>query len=204
MFNIAQRGNTTVDNLVSGNCLVDASLISVGQVLYVPSPIQPPENDDRDEYQHPDSQQDFLEYWLISEVDSPIDGIQVGCESYIVPVATEKIATGNTIEDLTTALNDLLAPNQQYLDGVTNYILEDQNLFVDSVTLDNDHATVQIGGQLYGLGTCADPIFEGQIVQTIFQFEEIQSVTVMNGGMNLREFVDMSDRPSIPDHIYTR
>lgn len=364
MFNIAQRGNTTLDILVSANCLVDASLISVGQVLYVPSPIQPPEsavntpdpldpnrytvelwwiikgdegrtgfpvgcgdsiylqqsgipanlsmeetvtraftylsNNNNagtgatgrgwwnpmsqttltldsysftgehvtahfsgqlnlsgvcfdaqlepqiainlmsltrtksatiyvngknlrdsfdmsgtntkttytwDEFQYPETQpnQEQLEFWLLAETNTMSGGIQLGCEGYIVPQGLTTARTNNTVTDLTTALNTLFTPDQQYPDNLSNYLLEDQGLFVDNIAIDtNGHATIQIGGNLHGWGVCADAIFEGQIIQTIFQFDEIQSVTVMNGTMNLREFVDMSGLPDVPDHIYRR
>lgn len=39
---IAARGSTTVDTLVSANCLTNANLISPGQVLYVPYQVIPP------------------------------------------------------------------------------------------------------------------------------------------------------------------
>lgn len=41
LANIAQRYNTNVDELVAGNCLSDANLIRVGQVLRVPGSAQP-------------------------------------------------------------------------------------------------------------------------------------------------------------------
>jgi LysM repeat protein len=357
MFGIAQRGNTTVETLVSANCLVDAGLISVGQVLYVPSPIQSSQatntsdpldpnrytlqlwwiikgdegrtgfpvgcgdsiylrqsgipvnlsmdetvkrafeyltdnnnagnswsnplsatslnldsysiNGDHvtanfsgqpnlsgicfdaqlepqialnimsvtqtksatiyvngenlrdifdmsgintkttytwDEIQYPETQteQEFLQFWVISEVDAPSNGIQVGCEGYIVPIKTSIVATDNTSNDMKTALNTLLAPNQQLQVDHTNYLLDEQNLFVENVSIEDGHATVLIGGDLYGWGACADPIFEAQIIQTIFQFEDIQSATVMNGELNLRQFVDMSGLPDAEDHVYTR
>jgi len=47
LFSIAQRNNTTVDELVTVNCLANANAIRVGQTLYVPNlsnspPTQPP------------------------------------------------------------------------------------------------------------------------------------------------------------------
>ncbi len=361
MFNIAQRGNTTVDILVSANCLVDASLISVGQVLYVPSSIQPPEfgeptsdplnpnrytvelwwiikgnegrtgfpvgcgdsiylqqsgipanlsmeetvtrafkylsddnnagtgatgrgwwnpmsatslildsysiNNDHvtanfsgqlnlsgvcfdaqlepqiainlmsltrtksatiyvnaenlrdifdmsglntkttytwDEFQYPETQtnQEVLQFWVGTETNSA-NAIEAGC-GYIIPITTNHIATGDTKADITTALTALFDPNQVVPSSNYDKLLSQSNLFVESVTLDQGHATIKIGGNLQGWGVCADPIFEAQITQTIFQFEDIQSAIVMNGEMNLRQFVDMSGRPSVKDHIYTR
>jgi len=357
MFGIAQRGNTTVETLVSGNCLVDAGLISVGQVLYVPSPIQarPPstvvapatidpnrytvelwwiikgdggnngfpagcddsialqqsgiptnlsmdetikrafayltddanvgtgqtgsgwwnpmsttslkmdsytidgnhvtaylsgdfstggvcsftqyepqivlnvmtlthtksatiyingENyrqsndmsgqDQRTSYTWEEFQRGFVEFWLISKTGNHPRAKQVGCESYIVPRMTTTYATGDLTQDLNTALFALFLPDRQNPEGITNDLLDDQGLFVESVTIENSHATVQIGGELQGIGTCADPVFEAQIIQTIFQFDDIQSATVTNKGMNLREFVDMSGRPEVQDHVYRR
>lgn len=59
-----------------------------------------------------------------------------------------------------------------------------------------------IGGKFQNVGTCIDSIIERQIIQTIFQFDDIQSATVMNGDMNFRQFVDMSGDPALKDHIY--
>lgn len=39
LASIASRSNTTIDQLTQGNCLVDANLISVGQVLRVPNSV---------------------------------------------------------------------------------------------------------------------------------------------------------------------
>ena len=39
---IAQRGNTTASTLASGNCLTNANVISVGQVLRTPNPVTAP------------------------------------------------------------------------------------------------------------------------------------------------------------------
>ena len=79
------------------------------------------------------------------------------------------------------------------------------NLHAYDISIENGHAIVNIGFKLHGIGTCADPIIEGQIIQTIFQFDEIQTAKVIiNGDGNLRQLVDQSGRLDIIDYVYTR
>ena len=80
-------------------------------------------------------------------------------------------------------------------------------LFVESIQIDDGFAEVLLGGRLWGIGSCGDAILEAQIMQTIFQFDEIDRARVRDSAMNLRQITDMSDRFSqeaLYNFVYTR
>lgn len=162
--------------------------------------------DTRTTYTWEELHHQFIEYWVISSKSDHTRAIQLGCESYIVPRKTAMLYTDDTLADLNTAFRGLFLynPDPENADNLMANYLRDQSLFIEQASLEDGHLTVNIGGELQGVGVCIDPVIEGQIIQTIFQFEDIERATVMNGDINLRQFVDMSGRPSIQDHIYTR
>lgn len=367
LFGIAQRGNTTVDTLVSANCLVDASLISVGQTLYVPSAILPPvgntnnENQDNiqndpnryttelwwiiqgdngragfpvgcgdsiylqqsgipanlsqndtinrafdylnddtnfgagqgdrgwwnplsttslfvnqytvngnrvtvdfggelllrgvcfdaqieaqialnimsltgtrsatitvngrnmreifdtsgletrisytwDEFQNSDpiAPQTQVQFWLGSETNGVVGAVPIGCESFLTPINTDRAVSNDLKEDLTFALSTLFDPNRSNPSTVYIDYLNQQGLSVQNIVINGSHVTVTMGGEFLGIGVCGDPIIEGQVLYTIFQFDEIQSAKVIiNNDGNLRRIVDQRD-VDVSDYIYTR
>lgn len=188
LFDIAQRSNSTVDTLVSANCLVDAGVISVGQVLYVPNPVQ---------------SRVPIEYWVGSETNASADAIPVGCDGYLMPIVTDDFVGGDVSQNIKVALTNLFNPNPTLSPAYMNF-LAPQNLTVDSVVVTNGDAVVNLGGGLMGVGVCALPILQGQILHTIFQFEEVQTVKVMNGYKNLAEVMDQIGLEDLSGYVYMR
>lgn len=147
----------------------------------------------------------IIRYWVESETNGVSDAITVGCESYLAPLLTNSMKSDDTVSDLKIAFDALFDPDRKNPSTVFTNLLKDQNLRAFDISVEDGHAIVNIGPKLLGIGTCADPIIEGQIIQTIFQFEAIQTATVyINGDRNLRQLVDQSGRPEISEYVYTR
>jgi len=148
-------------------------------------------------------------FWLGSFSDYRGQGIEVGCESYLLPVDTGLARGGNTLAELSQALSALFDPEQKHpAAGVeTEDWIKELGLSVAGIHIDGDLAEITLGGQLMGIGTCGDAILEAQILQTVFQFSDIARARITDGETNLRQIVDMSDRFSMEElkaHIYDR
>lgn len=147
-------------------------------------------------------QGDLIEYW-VSASSGAVSGLVVGCDNYMSAIEVDNFVSGDLRQDIEIALNSMFDPNR-WIPPVFRNDLKNQNLSVQSVTINGSHVDVNIGGTIMGIGVCYDPVYEAQIVQTIFQFEQVQSVKVMNGERNLRQVSDQSGRPEVVDHVYTR
>lgn len=147
----------------------------------------------------------IVQFWVGIESNTVANTIQVGCGSYITPIISNSMRTDDTVDDLHEAFDALFDPNGKNPSTVYSNLLKDKNLDAYDITVEDGHAVVYIGPKLHGIGTCADPIIEGQIIQTIFQFEEINTAKVIiNGDYNLRQMVDQSGDLSLVDYVYTR
>ncbi|GEM_PF-2221979 len=145
----------------------------------------------------------LIAYWVGAEIGSPDTDVVVGCETYLTPMQLDNPITGNLQQDVETALRALLDSNR-WIPPIYTNLWKDQNLTVDDVTISDGHAEIEIGGQLMGGGVCSDPILVGQMIETIFQFDQIQSARVMNGTLNLQQLVDQSGLEDLTDYTYTR
>jgi hypothetical protein len=74
---------------------------------------------------------------------------------------------------------------------------------VNSVTIENGLATIQLTGDIMMLGTCADAEMEAQLLLAVFNEPSIQSALIMLGDANMRSFFDMSGETGA-DFQYTR
>jgi len=145
-----------------------------------------------------------IQYWVGQEgFGAPTEDIVVGCDSYITPIDVDNLVSGDLRLDIEIALQSLIDPNR-WIPDIYTQLWKNQNVTIESVTVNGSHVDVQIGGQVMAGGVCSDPILEGQFIQTIFQFGGVQSAKVMNGDRNLRQFIDQSGRPDVVDYVYTR
>jgi len=146
----------------------------------------------------------LIEYWVGQDgFGSPATDVMVGCDTFITAIDGDHQVSGDVKQDIEIALQTLFDPNR-WIPPVYTNLVKDQNLTVESVTVNGGHVDVRIGGQLLSGGVCANPIIEGQILQTIFQFNAVQSVKVMNGDMNLKRLTDESGLEDLTDYVYTR
>jgi len=147
--------------------------------------------------------------WLGSFSNYQGGGIEVGCESYLLPVDAGLARGRNTLAELSLALSALFDParNHPAADVETEDWIKELGLSVAGIHIDEGMAEITLNGQLKGIGTCGDAILEAQILQTVFQFSDIVRAKITDGETNLWEIVDMSDRLSEEkrrEYIYER
>ena len=133
-----------------------------------------------------------IQIWVGTYDDYEGEGIAYGCGSYLLPVDTGITRSGDTIEDLRLALEALLSPDLNHPEANTEDALKDLNLAVEEITIVEGEAVVALAGTLLGPGHCGDAIIEGQILQTVFQFEAIERVKVSDGETNLWTMIDLT------------
>ena len=153
------------------------------------------------------TESDSIVYFVGSFEDYGGQRLIVGCDSFLYPVDTGSARGGDALHDMRLALEALFDPQAPHdIAEPFDWIL-DLGLFVESIQIDGGFAEVLLGGRLWGIGSCGDAILEAQIMQTIFQFDEIDRARVRDSAMNLRQITDMSDRFSqeaLYNFVYTR
>lgn len=163
--------------------------------------------DTRDEYIWEEfSEVRLIEYWIISSIEESDKAIDVGCGSYIVPRKTPTTVSDDTLADLNTALRWLMtaSPTERDGDHISNSYWLDQGLFIEHAEIHDGHADIDIGGVYHEVSDCIDSVLEAQFVQTVFQFDDIQTAKITNGETNFRQFIDTSGKLKVADHIYAR
>lgn len=158
-------------------------------------------------YARPDAEKKLIQFWVGAYEDYGAQGIPYGCDSFLLPVDTDVTQSGHWHTDLRLALEALFDPALNHPEADTEDWLKGLGLSVEEIRLASGMATVSLGGDLIGIGSCGDAIVEGQILNTIFQFDAIESVKVMAGGRNLRAIVDMSDSltdEELREYTYSR
>lgn len=144
-------------------------------------------------YERPDAEVETIQFWVGTFEDHESDGIPYGCDSYLLPVDTGETRSGNPHTDLTSALEALFDPGLDHPEAETEDWLKGLRLSVAEITLIEGEAVVTLDGDLIGIGSCGDAIMEGQILQTLFQFDFIERVKISDGKTNLWEIIDQSD-----------
>ncbi len=111
------------------------------------------------------------------------------------------------VNDLQVALEALFDSEQNHPAAETEDWVKQLNLSVESISIVDGEAVVDLGGGLMGIGSCGDAILEAQILQSIFQFESIECALARDGQFNLRRVTDMSERFTVEqlrNHVYLR
>jgi hypothetical protein len=131
--------------------------------------------------------------FLIAEGDNGQTGDPIGCEDSIVPVQVE-VPAADTLEGrIAAALTALftLGDEREYGEsGLTN-IFYQSNVTVQSVTVEDGHATVNLTGTILIGGECDEPRVVESIRYTVLAFEGVNTVTVLFNGSPL--FTDPDD-----------
>lgn len=182
LFNISQRSGSSVDELVSANCLEDPSRISVGQKLYIPNQI-PVE----------DAPTDFLKFYLIIPEDNGRSGPLVGCGDSAIAVWRDQIQTGSSTGDIHSSLDELFSIKTMIY-GQSGYVhsLYESNLTVEQITIEEGVAVIELAGTLPLVGTCGDARMEAQILHTVFQYSGFDRSLIFVNGVNLKQLFDVS------------
>ena len=183
LFNIAQRANSTVNELVTANCLTDPTNISVGQTLYVPNAIASNVN---------------VVYW-VETASRQTGSVTVACGSIISPVASSIPRGTDAAANISSSLSLLFT-----VTGGTNNYWAGQGLGVQNVAIDsNGRANIAITGNVTLVGSCADGVMKAQILQSVFAEPSVQSAYITVGGQNLVQIFDASGLEPA-DAVFTR
>ncbi len=130
--------------------------------------------------------------YLVALDDNGQSGMKIGCGDSLLPISVQIDTSGSIEQQITDALNKLLSMDEQFdgQSGLYNALYQ-SDLSVESITLDNGHATVNLTGSLQVGGVCDEPRVDQQIRQTVLQFDGVDSATILLNGQKL--FNDQGD-----------
>ena len=173
LSDIAFRSNTTIQNLVTINCLSSPDQIFSGQTLYVPQLIDAPS----------------ARFMVVLPNDNGVNGLRFGCNDSAVPYNSGLELTGITQSDIQTSLTAMFTTTNIPTPYITAL---PTGLTVNSVSVSGDLATIVLSGSILASGTCADARIQGQLLLTIFSYSGIQRALITLNGQNLRKLFDNS------------
>ncbi len=201
LFRLGQRTATDANTLLNANCLIDARLLEVGQVIAVPrtpdgaDPNAAPASGNNvvlstssNSGTTVSSQADGRTIAAPGTVDvfvvlaggtPPTGSIEVGCENHLVPLQQNLIGAEDTVTRARGALEALIAlPNG---DGYTNALV-DSSVSVHDVSVQGSTATVALSGEMRPAGACAVPLIVEQLRQTALRINGVESVAITVNG----------------------
>lgn len=111
--------------------------------------------------------------YFVAVGDARQQGQAIGCDDSLVPV---DVTVQPTIAPLTAALRVLLTEPEDYA-GYYNALAQ-SNLVLDSVTITNGVAQIDINGALNVGGTCDAPRIRQQLRQTALQYGNVDTVEI--------------------------
>ena len=209
LFRIAERGNTTVAELTTGNCIDDPSKIVSGQILYVPNDVatvtpRPSATPEPTATLSPDEQ---LEAYVILSEDDGAQGPQVGCGDSLVlqslPIARSEYAAAN-IEAVIDYFGNAPEGTRNPASASDTYNpLHGYNLSVNNIAVNIGYVEVDLSGDMILSGVCSDAILEAQLVGNVLYLANVNEAVIMLNGENLIYRFDMSGNAR-RDYVYTR
>lgn len=192
LFQIAQLSQSSVQELVDGNCLESADTISAGQLIYIPSEIAGLSPAFSPIY-----------YWFPSDAPVNDESLEIGCGTYITPVASSSSVTNDASSNVRLALSALFNTTPSANSPYRNY-WGDYDLTIDTVVVDSGGTTtIRLNGDFLLVGTCGDAEIIAQILLTVFAEPEVETAWITVGGMNLKQMSDMSGQTG-PNAVFTR
>lgn len=128
-----------------------------------------------------------VKVYLVAVGDNGKRGKKIGCEDSLVPV-TRKVA--ETSAPLKAAIEELLSIPAESTDtpGLQNF-WKGRNLKLQSVSIQQQTATIRISGEVFVAGICDEPRIIGQIEETARQFPTVKRVKVFIGKQTLAEAI---------------
>jgi len=196
LFVIAQKNDSSVDELQEANCIVDARYIEVGQVIGVPGDGSVAVNTSSSAViaATPDTSSRILaapetvDIYLVLEVpDGRVGGIPAGCGNMLVPIPTTVYGADTPENRVRAALEALFALQERTVDDYTNP-MQVSSVTVDSVQIDTGIANVSLSGNVTFAGVCQIPLLRGQIEQTILDDNAVNQVVITINGESIDEF----------------
>lgn len=123
--------------------------------------------------------------------DENLGGLPSGCDGYLVEQSSGVMFSDDPAENIRASLEALFAFNPSDDIELTNFLY--QGLTVESVTVEDGFATVEIGGTLMQMGSCVDGTIATQILLSVFHHPDIQRASIISNGSNMKPQFDMSD-----------
>lgn len=128
---------------------------------------------------------DRAKIFLIAVGDNGVSGKPIGCGDSVLGV---DVTIPPTPAPLQGALNYLLSLNDpNYGESGFSNTLAPSDLRVDSATIVNGLATVNMSGTLVINGVCDAPRVQAQLEETVRQFSSVSSVSILLNGRPLAE-----------------
>ena len=181
LLNIAQRSDSSVDELAAANCLSDAAQSSVGQTLYLPNPI-PAEA----------APAELIKFYLIIPEDNGQSGPLVGCGDSAIAVWRDRARTGSLAGDIRASLEELFSiETMAYGQSGFVHSLHDADLTVQRVVAKEDAVVIDLTGTLQLVGTCGDARMETQVLLTVFQYPGFDNALITVNGANMKRLFDL-------------
>jgi hypothetical protein len=121
-----------------------------------------------------------VKVFLVAMDDAGQTGPLIGCGDSIVAIER---GVAPTQEPLRAAIEELLSIRERFYgqSGLYN-ALHQSDLEVESVSLVDGRATIQLRGRLTLGGTCDEPRIQAQLSQTALQFPLVNEVVVSVNG----------------------
>ena len=131
----------------------------------------------------------MVEIYLIGIGDNGQGGVLIGCGDSAIPVQVQIEPTQGVLK---AAVEKLLSIKDQYYGQSGLYdALYQSSLQVQSVTINNGVANVQISGTMQLGGECDNPRVEAQLTNTVLQFPSVTSADIFINGKTLAEALSL-------------
>jgi hypothetical protein len=130
-----------------------------------------------------------VQIYLIALEDNGQSGQPVGCGDSAIPVTVE---TPHTQEVLKASMETLLSMKEQFYgeSGLYNALYQ-SDLQMESITLENGKAVINLVGTLMLGGVCDNPRVKAQLEATALQFSTVQEVSIFINGKPLDEALSL-------------
>jgi spore germination protein GerM len=131
----------------------------------------------------------FVQIFLIAIDDNGQGGLPIGCGDSIIPVQVEIPTTQGVLK---AALESLLSVKTQFYgeSGLYNALYQ-SDLQVESVSIVDGIATVNLTGRLLMGGECDNPRIQAQLEQTVLQFPTVTKAEIFINGKTLADALSL-------------
>jgi hypothetical protein len=145
------------------------------------------------------AQTNRVKIFLIAIGDGGKSGKEIGCGDSVIPVEVEVPATA---DPLVAAFEELLSIHEQYYgqSGLYNALYQ-SDLTVESASIQEGLATVELSGQMMLGGECDDPRVEAQLEETALQFPEASQAAIFINGIPLKDVLSLKGEAQAPTPV---
>jgi hypothetical protein len=127
--------------------------------------------------------------YLVAIGDEGANGEPIGCGDSLVPITRQ--IPGN-IDPIVGALEELLSiPGPNFGESGLSTALYAWDVTVDSVTVENGLATVQMSGTYSIAGVCEIPRIEAQLERTVLASPDVDAVEIFVNGESLEDILSL-------------